>query len=250
MSQVERDELQKIGADTPWPQDALALSRLLADRFSCRGYVDKPVPRPVIERMLAIAQLSASWCNSQPWQVIVTEGAGTERFRKALFDYARGDAEANSGVPTAQPDFPFPAAYRGVYKERQREVGWQLYESVGVKYGDRVASARQALENFRLFGAPHAMIITTERDLGVYGAIDTGLYIGSVLLAAQSLGIGMIPQAALAIYGSMMREYFGIPHERMIVAGASFGYADPAHPANSFRSKRAELGDVVRWATD
>ena len=56
----------------------------------------------------------------------------------------------------------------------------------------------QALENFRLFGAPHVLIVTSERDLGVYGAVDCGLYGGSLLLAAQSLGIATIAQAALA----------------------------------------------------
>lgn len=32
-----------------------------------------------------------------------------------------------------EPDLPFPLAYRGIYKERQREVDWQLYDSIGVR---------------------------------------------------------------------------------------------------------------------
>jgi len=116
-----------------------------------------------------------------------------------------------------------------------------------VDYGDRIASGKQTLENFRLFGAPHALIVTSERDLGAYGAIDSGLYVGSVLLAAQSLGLGMIPQAALATYAPLMREHFDIPENRMIVVGASFGYSDTAHPANGFRSRRAPIAEAVRW---
>jgi nitroreductase len=247
MSQEERKPLVPAPGEMRWPDELITLSRLLAARYSCRAYRPDPVPRPVIEQMLAVAQLSPSWCNSQPWQVIVTEGAGTERFRKVLYEHASRDAAAPAG-PTLTPDFPFPAAYRGVYKERQREVGWQLYKSVGIAYGDRVSSGKQALENFRLFGAPHALIVTTERDLGVYGAIDCGVYIGNVLLAAQSFGLGMIPQAALAAYAPLMREHFGIPDHRLIVLGASFGYPDMAHPANSFRSRRAALGQVCEWA--
>jgi nitroreductase len=68
-----------------------------------------------------------------------------------------------------------------------------------------------------------------------------------MLLAAQSLGLGMIPQAALAGYAPLMREHFGIPDHRMIVLGASFGYPDGAHPANSFRSRRSPLGQVCNW---
>lgn len=250
LTQQERKTLDNVRADGgAWPEDSVILSKLLASRYSCRGYRPDPVPRPVIERMLEIAQMSASWCNSQPWQVIITEGEGTERFRKALFDRAVADAQAQ-GVPIMEPDFDFPAAYRGIYKDRQREVGWQLYDSVGVQFGDRVASGKQALENFRLFGAPHALIVTSERDLGTYGAIDCGLYVGSVLLAAESLGLGMIPQAALATYAPLMHAHFGIPESRMIVLGASFGFADDGHPANSFRSRRATLNDAVEWVSE
>jgi nitroreductase len=228
------------------PADAEALSRLLAGRYSCRGYKSEPVPRETIEQMLGIAQMSASWCNSQPWQVIVTEGEGTERFREKLYGAAFADASSGQ-PPQMNADFEFPRAYTGIYKERQREVGWQLYESVGVQYGDRVGSGKQMLENFRLFGAPHALIVTSERDLAAYGAIDCGLYIGSILLAAQSLGIGMIPQAALAGYADLMREHFQIPDNRVFVLGCSFGWPDESHPANRFRSRRAKLDDAVQW---
>jgi nitroreductase len=245
-----RATMEDPSADGTWTTESLVLRRLLTQRFSCRAYRPDPVPRQVIERMLAIAQLSPSWCNSQPWQVIVTEGKGTERLREALFAHAQADAGANKGVPNLQPDFPFPSAYRGIYKERQREVGWQLYESVGIAYGDRSASAVQAMKNFRLFDAPHMLLITTERDLGTYGAIDCGVYLSGLLLAAQSLGIASIPQAALASYAPFMRAHFAIPDNRMIVAGVSFGYADEKHPSNSFRSRRAPLKDVVQWVTE
>jgi nitroreductase len=233
-----------------WPDDSRALARLMASRFSCRGYLPDAVPRHVIERFLEIAQMSASWCNSQPWQVIVTEGAGTERLRRELHAFAVEDHARNNGVPAMTPDLPYPTAYRGVYKERQREVGWQLYESVGVAYGDRAASRVQVLRNFELFDAPHMLLITSERDLGVYGAIDCGLYLGSILLAAESLGVATIAQAALAGYGPFMRDHFKIPEHRVIVAGVSFGYADRQHPANAFRSRRADLGQVVEWVTE
>lgn len=240
IEQIERKVAEGL------PHDAEVLSRLLANRYSCRGYKSDPVPRETIETMLSIAQMQASWCNSQPWQVIVTEGEGTEKFREKLYGAALADVQSGS-PPQMAADFDFPYAYTGIYKERQREVGWQLYESVGVQYGDRVGSGKQMLENFRLFGAPHALIVTSERDLAHYGAIDCGLYIGALLLAAQSLGIGMIPQAALAGYGALMREHFKLPDNRVVVLGCSFGWPDDTHPANSFRSRRAKLEDAVQW---
>ena len=158
--------------------DYASLSRLLNDRWSCRGFLPEQLPRDTIQRILALTQRTASWCNTQPWEVIVTAGAGTERFRQALFDHVMSQ-------PQAHPDFPFPREYAGVYRERRRECGFQLYDSVGVQRGDRQASARQGAENFRFFGAPHVAILTTPEALGVYGAVDCGAYVGNFMLAAR-----------------------------------------------------------------
>ena len=229
------------------PSDTTAsrmLADLLAGRFSCRAFRPDAVPGATIERMLAMAQRSASWCNSQPWQVIVTEPPATDRFRQALLEHVNSTGEPE------QPDLPYSIGYFGVYRERRRECGWQLYRSVGVTPGDRAASAVQAMENFRLFGAPHVMIITSERDLGVYGAVDCGLYVGGILLAAQSLGIATIAQAALARCSPFLHGYFSIPNSRAVVCGISFGFADENHPANSFRTRRADLSEAITWVRE
>jgi len=219
--------------------NADAFERLLARRHSCRGFLPDPVPQPIIERILTMAQRAPSWCNAQPWQVIVTRGAGTERFRAALSEHVTGAA--------ATPDIAFPREYRGAYLARRRACGFALYDAVGVKRGDRIAAAVQMLENFELFGAPHVAIITTDEALGTYGAIDCGAYVSNFLLAAQSLGVASIAQAALASHSPFVREYFAIGADRLVVCGISFGYEDAAHKANSFRTDRASLDDVVKW---
>jgi nitroreductase len=103
-------------------------------------------------------------------------------------------------------------------------------------------------QNFTFFGAPHVAIVTTERDLGVYGAVDCGVYLGALRLAAQSFGVAAIPQAALAAVAPVLREELGLPEHRQVLFGVSFGYADDAHPANRCRTTRASLDDVVTWA--
>lgn len=218
------------------------LDQLLDNRFSCRGFQPEQVPRSVIEQVLDIARRTPSWCNTQPWHVLVTEGPATERFRSELSEHAAHDE--------MKPDFAFPTRYDGVYRQRRRECGVALYDSVGIARGDREASARQAAKNFELFGAPHAAIITTEADLGVYGVLDCGLYVQTFLLAAESLGLGAIPQAALAAHAPFVAEFFGIPANRRIVCGISFGWPDAQHPANRFRTSRILLEDTVTWVSD
>jgi len=39
-----------------------------------------------------------------------------------------------------------------------------------------------------------------------------------------------------------------MPPERHVVCGISFGLADRDHPANSFRTDRAALSEVLHWA--
>ena len=220
--------------------DIEVLDRLLAQRRSCRGFLPEQVPRETIEQWLHSSQRAASWCNTQPWQMVVTSGEATTRFRDEIVK--RADARE-----PAQPDFPFPPEYQGVSLARRREVGFALYESVGVARGDREASARQARENFLLFGAPHVAILTTDASLGVYGAVDCGVYLGTLMLTAQALGLGLIAQAALARHPDFIRSHFGLSEDRRVVCGMSFGFPDRQHPANAFRSRRAGLDEVVSW---
>jgi len=220
--------------------DVATLERLLGERYSCRAFLPKPVPQATIERILQLTQRTASWCNSQPWHVVVTSGAGTERFREAVYRHAAsGGAEA--------PDFPWPREYRGVYLARRRESGFQLYDAVGIAHRDMEARTRQALENFRLFGAPHVAIISTEEPLGVYGAVDCGAYVGTFLLAAEAHGVATIAQAALARHSGFVRQHFGLGDDRRIVCGISFGYADRAAAINSYRTSRAPLAEAVTF---
>lgn len=219
-------------------QNPATLEELLDGRYSCRAFLSEPVPRDTIEQILRIAQRTPSWCNTQPWQVAISSGEATERFREAML--AASDCEP-------APDFAWPAKYQGVYQERRRECGFALYESVGVARGDRAASARQALENFRLFGAPHVAILTTDASLGVYGAIDCGGWVGNFMLAARGLGVATIAQAALSAWPGIVREQLRLPDDRLVVCGISFGFENLSHPANKFRTTRAPLESVVQW---
>lgn len=217
-----------------------SLNSLLSQRHSCRGFRSEPVARGVIERMLATAQRTASWCNAQPWRVHIVSGEPLEALRTELL--ARADARA---VPT--PDLDWPREYRGVYLERRRECGWSLYRATGVSKGDREASARQVLENFRCFGAPHVAIVSSDEALGTHGVMDTGAWVANFMLAGHALGVASIAQAALASYPDILRRHLDVAPDHRIVCGISFGFEDADHPANRFRTSRAPLHEVVTW---
>ena len=209
---ISIDSRRSVG-DAGYSGQVGTLGGLLVDRYTCRAYSDTPVPPETIRAILSIAQLTASWCNTQPWEVVVTGGAATRR----LVDMLLTDGPELLSDP--KPDYPYPEAYRGIYAERKREVGRQLYGSVGVVKGDREGGTRQARENLRLFGAPHVAIITVDRSLGLYGAVDCGAYISNFMLAARAFSVDTSPQAALAGCAPLLRAALGHDDDRALVCG-------------------------------
>jgi nitroreductase len=220
---------------TPGHQPLLA--RQLESRYSCRSFLPDTVPTATIRQLFRMAQRTPSWCNSQAWQVNLVSGAATRRFADALL------AHVDSHQP--DPDLPGPERYTGVYQDRRRASGFALYSALGIARDDFGARQRQLRENHRFFGAPHVAVVSTPADLGVYGAVDCGGYVATLLLAAESLDLGAIAQAAIAMYAGFVRSHLEIPDDRRIVCAVSFGYADDLHPANGFRTERADIDDVV-----
>ena len=216
------------------------LTDILAARHSCRAFRPDPVSDDIITDIVRAAQRVPSWCNAQPWQVSITRGAATDRFRQALTEAAtRGDTPA--------PDLDWPTGYSGTYRARRQTCGYQLYDAVGIERSDKAARHAQMLRNFALFDAPHVAIIHSPAELGAYGAMDSGGFVAAFTLAAAALGVATIAQAAIASYAPLVHEVLGIGDDRLVLCAISFGYADPHAPANAFRTERATPDDVIDW---
>src|SRR6476646_7414471 len=89
------------------------LEELLNQRYSVRAFLPREVDRATIEHVLKTAQRTASWCNSQPRQVIIASGEAKERFRQLIY-------KDPSGGRGDDYDFTPPREYVGVYLDRRR----------------------------------------------------------------------------------------------------------------------------------
>ena len=216
------------------------LTDILQARYSCRAFLADPVPDDVITRIIGTARHVPSWCNAQPWQVTITKGDATDRFRTALMQ------AASKGVPPT-PDLDWPKGYSGVYGSRRRSCGFQLYDAVGIDKSDGAGRSAQMLRNYALFDAPHVAIITAPAELGPYGAMDSGGFVTAFTLAATALGVATITQAAIAAYAPLVREQLDIADDRLVLCAISFGYADTDAPINQFRTERADPADIIDW---
>ena len=214
------------------------LRLLLNSRYSCRAYKKHEVSEKDIREIISTASRVPTWCNAQPWEVLVTRGEATEKLSQLLIESTK--------TQQINPDFNWPTQYVGQYAQRRRQCGYQLYESIGIQKEDKKRRKEQMMLNYKFFGAPHVAIVTSESDLGPYGSMDCGGFIATFTIVAQAKGIATIAQASITGYAQTIRKYFQIPKNRLIQTAISFGYSDDLHPINHFRTEREKSEKVVK----
>ena len=82
-------------------------------RRSVRAFSDEPVPKEILERVLAAATRSPSSGNLQPWHLYVVTGEPLAELKK------RATARALAGDPGDERDYPmYPAELTPPYLDR------------------------------------------------------------------------------------------------------------------------------------
>ena len=211
-------------------------------RKSIRAFTDQTVSKDTVEEILQIAQRSPSGTNTQPWHVHVCSGA----VKQAITDDVLALAAAGNSTPYQQYDY-YPGEWKDIHRDRRRGVGWGLYGLLGIKKGDREASARQGARNFKFFDAPVGLFVTTEAYLGRGSWSDTGMYIQTIMLAARGFGLHTCAQAAWIQYQEPIFQHLEIPDDQVLVSGMSLGYADPDAIENTLVSERESLENVASF---
>ncbi len=206
------------------------LERTWRARASKRAFRPEPIARDTLVRMFAAAQQAPSWCNVQPWRVVVTEPPKTGELAAAMV------AAARSGLPHA--DVPFPLDYPPPYNQHRVACGVALYQAMGVARDDKAGRYDAWLRNYAFFDAPHVAVVACDRRLGPYAYVDVGVWLGFVLTAATALGVDTCPMASVAAYPTALRAQLPIAETDTILFGLALGHADDAAPANRCHTTR------------
>ena len=210
-------------------------------RISTRAYLDKPVSRETIRKILDTARWSPSGVNTQPWKVAVVQGEALARLSAALLQL-----QAEGVAPT--PDYSYyPGKWVQPYKGRRFQCGMDLYKALGIGREDKEKRLEAALNNYRFFGAPVSLFFFIDRDLRQGSWLDMGMFIQSVMLAAREFGLDTCPQASTADYPDAVREQLGITAQNLLVCGMAMGYADREHSVNRYRTQREAVDDFCTW---
>lgn len=148
----------------------LDLDQAIRERRSTRMFLPQPVPRELVNEALALAQCAPSNSNIQPWHMVFASGAPRDRLVAALLDEAR---RRPPNIP------PLPESFQHYH----RELGAQVFGSMGIAREDKAGRAAAVLRNWEFFRAPLAGIVCMHRDLGPADAVSVGMYLQTLLLA-------------------------------------------------------------------
>jgi nitroreductase len=214
----------------------------IASRRSVRAFRSDPVPREVVERILAAAARAPSGTNMQPWRVRVLTGAAKARLSKAVWDAAMNEPE-----PHKSEYAYYPAQFPEPYLSRRRKVGWDLYGLLGIKKGETDKMRLQHGRNYLFFDAPVGMICTIDRVLEIGSWLDYGMFLEGVMVAARAHGLHTCPQAAFTPFHRIIVEAIGAPAEEQLVCGMSLGHIDPDAIENTLVTEREPVARFTRF---
>jgi nitroreductase len=209
-------------------------------RRSIRGYKPDPVPRELIEDVLAVAMRAPSSMNTQPWNFYVITGEPLDRIRA-------GNTERNlAGVPHSR-EFRTGHAFAGPHRERQIGVAKQLFTAMGIARDDKDARLDWVLRGFRQFDAPVCVIITYDRELADSDdtAFDCGAVSNALVNSAWSRGLGTVVNSQGIMQSPVVREHAGIADDQVIMKSIALGWPDESFPANAVVSTRKTVDEAA-----
>ena len=210
------------------------VSQAVAQRRSCRAFLDTEINVDTVRDVLVKAARAASGGNVQPWRVVLLHGA-----RMAEFKAEMAERSAKGLVDT--PEYPvYPQPLKEPYRSQRFAVGETMYAQLGIPRDDKMARLKWFANNYQFFGAPVAAFLFVDRDMGAAQWTDLGGYLANVMLLLEEAGLASCPQEVWSTQHKFVSGFVNAPAEEMLFAGLSIGLPDTAHPLNDFMTTRAE----------
>lgn len=214
--------------------------KIFFERRTVRKFLNKPVSKELITKVLEAATRAPSWANSQPWEIYVAAGETLEQLRSAYID----SFEKNE--PRRQ-ELPVPTGWPENLDNRMRQSFAESFKNRGIVRNDEAARRANSLNNYRFFEAPVAAFLCLDHSLTDWSLLDIGIFANSLMLAAKAYGLDSAPAASSVSFPQHLRRILEIPDNQKIIVGIMIGYADTGHPYNQNRSTRVPLEEVVHF---
>ncbi len=191
--------------------------RLLQSHRSERSYKSDPIPDEILDDIIESAHLAPTSMNSQQVSIVVIKDAG----RRARV------AEIAGGQPWIAKAPVFLALVADLYKTR-----------LGTEKAGLTQQTQHSMES-------------------IYSStIDIGIALATLMIAARSCGLGIVPIGGIRRNPDAMIELLGLPEYTFPVAGVAMGYVDepatqkPRLPIESFRHNERYHAENLPAAID
>lgn len=218
------------------------LNEAIQGRRSIRAFLPDPVPRETIEKIIDLARWAPSWGNTQPWEVVVADGEKAKELTRQF-------EEAGRALKNPYPDIEMPIKFSQPYKDRYMDLGRDLLGFMGIERGDKAARMEHYMNMYKFFGAPACIYLIIDNGLNVpYSCLDLGSFGTTLCYAAVQEGLGTIYLAAAMHFPDIVRKVLDIPETKKVVIGIAVGFPHPDAPASLFRSSRAPVDEILRFA--
>ena len=228
--------------------DPASVDAAIENRYSVRAFRPDAVPRDLLTDILRVASRAPSGTNAQPWKVYVLQGAQRDTLVQqvsAAHDEVRDHHERADNYRETY-DY-YPRQWVEPYLSRRRQNGWSLYGLLGIQKGDTERMYAQHHQNYRLFGAPVALMFTLDRVMGQGSLVDYGMFLQNIMIAARARGLHTCAQGAWNPYASIVLPLIGAGPDEMLVCGMALGYADADALINTYSTPREAVEGFVRW---
>jgi nitroreductase len=222
----------------------LNVEEAITSRHSIRAFLPKPVPRELLERVLAVASRAPSGTNTQPWKVYVLTGAAKEALSQRVRDIYDDPEERE--LHTEEYAY-YPVEWKSPFIDRRRKVGWDLYGLLGIAKTDKNRMHLQHSRNYEFFGAPVGLMFTIDRIMRQGSWLDFGMFLQSLMVAARGLGLDTCPQAAWTPFHRIIMPAIGAAANEQLVCGMSLGYRDPDAIENTLVTEREPVANFVKF---
>jgi len=109
------------------------------------------------------------------------------------------------------------------------------------------ARARQTGRNFLFFDAPVVLIFTIHSALTKHSWLDCGVFLQSLMLAAQVRGLATCPQVSFVRFQAVIAEHLKLAADEIVTCGMSCGFADEQAAVNDLQIPREPLDQFTTW---
>ena len=209
-------------------------------RRAVRAFRDQPVPKPLLERVLAAATRAPSSGNLQPWHVYVVAGRPLAELKR------RATARALAADHGDEREYPmYPAELTSPYADRLSAAAAQRYHALGIEFDDPDRPMKIAALNTQAFGAPVVLFCYLDRTMGPGQWGDAGMYLQTVMLLLRAEGLHSCPQVMWTMYRKTVNQIVGADDGLVLFCGVAVGYEKQGAPP--LRTGRADMEDAVRF---